>query len=57
MSKEQLYERALRMIANFSGRVGERPMHGGEMISWMQELAREALQGIDPTTGKPAELS
>jgi len=54
LDKCELYERALKMIANVSIVIGDRSAHPQEKLNWVQEFAREALNGIDPTTGKPA---
>ncbi len=51
LTQRRLYEKALKMIADFTGTIGDHPMGSVEKLSWAQEFAREALQGIDPSIG------
>lgn len=55
MTKLELYEKSLKMIAHFEGHIGDQPMQWQDKLMWAQEFAIEALQGIDPTTGKKVE--
>ena len=52
MTREELFEKALRMIEGFAGSINGRPMRPDEELVWARELAKEALNGIDPSTGK-----
>lgn len=44
--------KSLEFIEGFTGTVGERPMTDRESLTWAKEMAHEALNRIDPVTGK-----
>lgn len=47
------YRKALVMIESLRLNIGGIEVGDDRMSAWMRELAREALNGIDPNTGNP----